>query len=170
MAIISAIVRKITELSLNLSCLRCETRQMLCGIPRYLSAPQSPCLLTLTPDQTGKLLQHPMLIALVQETRSPRGRRCRVRSGLPRLPGSLHLMAPGPPQVAGRSGRTAGVRGFQSSRAASDGPEPPYTCGVRPAIPGHRPRPPSPPGPTLPGRRRRPRRGRPRTRRAGPAA
>lgn len=41
-AIISATVGEITKISLSLCWLRCETRQMLCGIPRYLSAPQSP--------------------------------------------------------------------------------------------------------------------------------
>lgn len=93
-AIISAIVRETTKISLNLCCFRCETGQMLCGIPRYLWASKSPCLLN--PNEAGKLLQYPTLIALVQETRSPRGQRCRARSGLPRLTGSPHLMAPGP--------------------------------------------------------------------------
>lgn len=40
-AIISATVGEITKISLTLCCFRCETRQMPCGIPRYLSAPQS---------------------------------------------------------------------------------------------------------------------------------
>lgn len=34
LAVISATIREITELSLNLSCFRCKTRQMLCGIPK----------------------------------------------------------------------------------------------------------------------------------------
>lgn len=118
---------------------------MLCGIP-------NPRLLT--PDQAGKLLRYPMLTALVQETRSPRRTALQGEKRSPTTPRiPLTSWHRGPPQVAGRSQRTAGVRGSRSGRAASDGPEPPYTCGVRPAIPGHRSRPPSPPGPTLRGPR-----------------
>lgn len=55
----------------------------------------------LTPDEAGKLLQFPTLTALVQQTWSPRRQSCGVRSGLSRLTGSPHLMAPGPASGGG---------------------------------------------------------------------
>lgn len=92
-AIISATVGEITKISLSLCCFRCETRQMLCGIPpRYLLAPKSPCLLT--PDKAGQTFTVPNALcpgpanSVPSGTAQPGEKRCLTTHRLPSAHGT----------------------------------------------------------------------------------
>lgn len=129
-AIISATVREISKISLSLGCLG----QMLCGIPRYLSAPQSAhsrrgrqtftvpnahCLNPANSVPAGLALWGEKRSRATPRTPSPPGTGARLR---------WRAAHGGQPECSSRSGQ-----------AASGGPALRCTCGVLPAIGGHRP-------------------------------